>query len=58
MLLEAGGAITAFDNLRSDGVGRGVTAAAGNNQGAVALEDATAAGELIKVQITIVRNAV
>ncbi len=57
VLVEAGGAITAFDNLRSDATGRAVTAAAGENQGAVAVEDAAAAGELIKVQITIVRSA-
>ena len=58
VLLVAGGAITAFDSLRSDATGRGVTATSGQNVGAVAQEGAAAAGELIKVQITIVRNAV
>jgi len=58
VLVEAGGVITAFDSVRSDAVGRAVTAASGENVGAVALEAAAAAGELIKVQIAIVRNAV
>jgi hypothetical protein len=57
-LLEIGAAVTAGDSLRSDANGRGVTATSGQNVGAQALEDGAAAGELIKVAITTVRNAV
>jgi len=56
-LLEAGGSITTGDRLRSDSVGRGVTIATTGttiqNIGAMALEDASAAGELILVQVQI-----
>lgn len=52
-LLEAGDAISAGAVLTSDASGRGVTAsAAGSWIGAIALEAAGAAGELIRVQIT------
>lgn len=54
-LIEAGAAFAAGDFLTSDGTGRGIVAApaAGTNNrtGAVALEAATAAGDLIRVKV-------
>lgn len=58
VLVEAGAAITSGATVRSDALGRAVTATSGQNGGAVALEGAALAGELIKVQIAIVRNVV
>lgn len=59
-LVEAGDAITRGAKLKSDAVGRAVSiAAAGTtlqNYGAVALQSATAAGELILVQVTAMRS--
>jgi hypothetical protein len=56
-LIEAGAAVTRFSLLKSDSVGRGVDiATSGTTQqfyGALALEDASAAGELIRCQIII-----
>lgn len=55
-LLEAGAAVAAGALLESDASGRGITAAgAGEMAGAIALEAAGAAGELIRVQIQNVR---
>jgi len=55
--IEAGGAITAGNRLRSDAQGRGVAIATTGTTiqkiGAMALEDAAAAGELIRVQVQI-----
>jgi hypothetical protein len=50
-LLVAGAAVTRGAMLTADAAGRGVTAAAGNRVGAVALESAAAAGDLIRVLV-------
>ena len=59
-LLEAGDSITTGDRLKSDSVGSGVTilttGTTNQNVGAVALEDASAAGELILVQVATLRS--
>ncbi len=56
-LLEAGDAITAGDRLKSDADGRGVTMASIGttiqHYGARALQDAAAAGELIRVFVDL-----
>jgi len=49
--LTAGEAITAGDLLMADAQGRGVDATVGNYVGAIALEAATAAGQLIEVLV-------
>lgn len=45
----AGAAVTRFDNIASDASGRAVTAASGNYSQGMALEAATAAGQIIAV---------
>jgi len=59
-LVEAGAAITRGDKLKSDSVGRAVsiltTGTVNQQVGAVALQSAAAAGELILVQITAQRT--
>ncbi len=59
-LLEAGDAITTGGRLKSDSVGRGVAIATTGTTiqqfGAVALESADAAGEMILVQVTSYRS--
>jgi len=59
-LLEAGAAVTTGNRLKSDADGRGVAIATTGTTlqhfGAVALEDAAAAGELIRVAITALRS--
>ncbi len=54
-LITAGAAITAGARLTSDADGRGVTATAANASGAIALEAAAAADELVRVQVNIDR---
>ena len=59
--LEAGLAIVRGDRLKSDSVGRGTpftASAAGTAQysGAIALESASAAGEFIRVQVSISKS--
>jgi len=59
-LVEAGAAITRFDKVKADSVGRAVTIASSGttlqNIGARALQSAAAAGELILVQVTPMRS--
>lgn len=59
-LLEAGDAITMGDRLKSDSAGRGVAIATSGTTiqqiGAVALQTAAAAGELILVQVATLRS--
>jgi len=59
-LVEAGAAVTTGNRLKSDSVGRGVAIATTGTTiqqfGAVALEDAAAAGELIRVAVTALRS--
>ena len=56
-LLEAGAAIANGEFLKSDSVGRGIpsllTGTVSQNVGAIALETASAAGEMIRVQVVI-----
>lgn len=47
--VEAAGAISLWDNIQSDGSGLADTAAAGDYSQGIALEAATAAGQLIAV---------
>jgi hypothetical protein len=51
-LIEAGAAVTAPAYLKSDASGRGIAATTGTYAGAQALEDASGAGELIRVRVT------
>jgi hypothetical protein len=45
----AGGAVSLWDNVQSDGTGRAATAASGDYSQGIALEAATAAGQIIAV---------
>lgn len=49
--LVAGAAFVRGAKLTSDAAGRGVTAVAGNQVGAVALESASAAGDMVRVLV-------
>lgn len=51
-LIEAGAAVTSPARLMSDSSGRGVTATSTNYSAAVALEDASGAGVLIRCLVT------
>jgi len=51
--IEAGGAVSAGDKLGPDADGKAVTASAGNPYGAVALEAASAAGQLIRAFVRV-----
>ena len=56
-LLITGAAVTNGDNLKSDSDGRGITGSvSGNYIGAVAMQTATAANQLIKVKVTVRRK--
>lgn len=50
-LLECGAAVTRYDLLKSDSTGRGITASATDECGAVALQSGAGAGSKIRVQI-------
>lgn len=49
--VEAGAPIALGAKLTSDGTGRAITAAAGNEQAGTALEAATGAGDLIRMEM-------
>jgi len=52
--LESGAAVSAFDYLKPDGSGRGITAGSdGDQYGAIAQQAATAVGQLIRVRLLI-----
>ncbi len=56
-LLEAGATFFASTDLKSDATGRGIAATAGTDPtGAIALEEATAVGQLVRVQVHLTRN--
>jgi hypothetical protein len=47
--VTAGAAVSLWDNVQSDGAGRAITAASGDYSQGIALEAATAAGQIIAV---------
>lgn len=49
--VEAGAAVAIGDQITADSVGRGVTVATGDRPGALALEAAGAAGEVIECEL-------
>lgn len=53
--IEAGGAFEAGDALTSDENGKAVVATASDNIGAIALEPATADGEIVKARVVLQR---
>jgi hypothetical protein len=58
--VEAGAAVTILDEVASDNVGRGITAVSGAGNWVLgkALDAASAAGEIIRVQVAKMRDQV
>jgi len=54
-LITSGAAFSAGDRLTSDATARGITATAANASGAIALQTAQGADELVRVQVNIDR---
>ena len=54
--IEAGGAFSAGDELTSDSSGRAIKASAGDNIGAIALQNASAQGDIISVIVSLGRS--
>ncbi len=55
-VIEAGGAFSAGDELTSDSSGRAIKASAGDNIGAIALQNVSAQGDLASVIVSLGRS--